>query len=100
LEATPGIELRYTVFQPPARDKTAERAVSVAYQHAEVAALKLLKVRPTTIAGAAAVLQHYAATRSADDGEPISISTMKQLGASYGVLVAQHVARALERLAT
>jgi hypothetical protein len=62
-------------------DKEADRATRNAFDVAEVAALRLLDIKPTTIAGVIALLGHYADARGADGGELVSEAMEKNLSA-------------------
>jgi hypothetical protein len=76
----------------------AEKAEDMAWRARDAAALRLVRIKPTTIDGAIALLNYFADI-AADDVPPISDGAAEKLGAPFGCLLARHVARALERMA-
>jgi hypothetical protein len=76
----------------------AEKAEDAAWRTRDAAALRLVRIKPTTIDGAIALLNYFADI-GADDVPPISDRAAEKLGAPFGCIVARNVARALERIA-
>jgi hypothetical protein len=76
----------------------AEKAEDAAWRARDAAALRLVRVKPTTIDGAI-VLLNYFADIGGDKVPPISEGAAEQLGAPFGCIVARNVALALERMA-
>jgi hypothetical protein len=81
------------------------RATEEGSDLAELAAIKLLNVDPTTIAGVAALLEYFAEVEVVDDGGfwPESVAdgddpAVKKRSASFGYFVARDAARALRRV--
>jgi hypothetical protein len=75
----------------------AEKAEDAAWRARDAAALRLVRIKPTTIDGAIAML-YYFADIGADDVPPTSDRAAKKLGAPFGCIVARNVARALEQI--
>jgi hypothetical protein len=76
----------------------AEKAEDAAWHTRDAAALRLVRIKPTTIDGAIALLNCFADI-GADDVLPISDRAAEKLGAPFGCIVARNVAHALERVA-
>ena len=76
----------------------AEKAEDAAWHARDAAALRLVRVKPTTIGGAIALLNYFADI-GGDNVPPISDRAAEQLGAPFGCIVARNVARTLERMA-
>ena len=76
----------------------AEKAEDAAWRARDAAALRLVRIKPTTTDGAIALLNYFADI-GGDDVPPISDGAAEKLGAPFGCLLARHVARALERMA-
>jgi hypothetical protein len=76
----------------------AEKAEDAAWRARDVAALRLVRIKPTTIDGAIALLNYFADI-GGDNVPPISDRAAAQLGAPFGCIIARNVARALERVA-
>ena len=76
----------------------AEKAEDAAWRGRDAAALRLVRIKPTTTNGAIALLNYFADI-GADDMPPISDRAATKLGASFGCIVARNVARAFERMA-
>jgi hypothetical protein len=72
----------------------AKKAEAAAYRTRERAALRLLAIQPTTCAGVAALLVHFAQTARCDDYF-VSAKAEQKLGAPYAVLIATNAATAL-----
>jgi hypothetical protein len=77
---------------------TSEKALDAAWRARDSAALNLVRIEPTTIDGAIALLNYFAEI-AADDVPPISDQAAERLGAPFSVVIARHVARALGRIA-
>ena len=72
----------------------AEKAEDAAWRARDAAALRLVRIKPTTPDGAIALLNYFADI-GADDVPPISDRAAKKLGAPFGCIVARNVARGI-----
>ena len=75
----------------------AEKAEDAAWRARDAAALRLVRIKPTTTDGAIALLNYFADI-GGDDVPPISDRAAEKLGAPFGCIIARNVARALERM--